>query len=76
MAGTAAKSMLIICSQLHVMNRFSHCHKKTQIKLKWPNSDVRNGVTEQHCKAAGSEPNLPKGSSIHGTSLNLMDGFF
>lgn len=81
MAGTAAESILIICSQLHVMNQFSHCHKKTQMKPRWSYSDARNGVTAWHCEAAGSEPNLPKGSWIHWTSLmdvhwTLRMGFF
>lgn len=76
MAGTAAKSVLIICCQHHVTNRFSHHHKETQMKPRWPNSDARNGVTAQHCEDAGSEPNLPKGSLIHWTALNLMDGIF
>lgn len=76
MAGIAAKSVLMICCQLHGMNPFSHCHKKTQRKFRRPNSDVKNGVTVRYCEGPGSELNLPKGSSIHWTSLNQMDEIF
>lgn len=65
MAGIAAKSVLIICCQLHGLKQFSHCHKKTQMKPKRPNSDAKNGVTVRHCDGAGSELNLCKGSWIH-----------
>lgn len=43
MAGTAAKSFLITYSQHRVMNQFSLCHKKTQMKPRWPNSDAGMG---------------------------------
>lgn len=75
MAGIAAKSVLMICCQLHGMNQFSYCHK-TQRKLRSPNSDVKNGVTVRYCESPGSELNLPKGSWIHWTSLNQMDEIF
>lgn len=76
MAGIAAKSILIICCQLLGMNQFSHCHKKTQMKSRRPNSDARNGVALRHCEGAGSELNLPKDSWIHWTFLNQMDEIF
>lgn len=76
MTGIAAKSVLIICCQLHGMNLFSHCHKKTQMKPRRPNSDAKNGVTVRHCEGAVSELNLLKGSWIQWMSLNQMDEIF
>lgn len=73
MAGTAAKSVMIICCQLHGMNPFSHCHKKSEMKPRRPNADAKNGVNVRHCEGADSELNLPKGSWIQGTPLNQMD---
>lgn len=81
MAGTAAKSILIICSQLHVMNQFSHCHKKTQMKPRWPNSDARNGVNSMilrgcRFRAKPAQGRLNSLNVLNGRSLNLMDGIF
>lgn len=64
MAGTAAKIIVIICCQLHVMNQSSHCHKETQMKPRWPNSDARNGVTAEIARQQVQSQTCPRAAEF------------